>query len=175
MTSNVLWLPPWPGEPLQNICVRNDYGYVPVVVIAIWLFPHSWYITGFVAKVTRWVPLVEQKLLTYPEHINSSAVYSGIGVFCVVFCKLYFVPFVFFFFWPLCCLFFTVFIFTPLVSSSFSLIYFVIFNKLKMFKFQNQNSHPVQICYLIGDSGKFKMAERLSVYSMLLTLVCYYL
>jgi hypothetical protein len=96
MTSNVLWLPPWPGEPLQNICVRNDYGYVPVVVIAIWLFPHSWYITGFVAKVTWWVPLVEQKLLTYPEHINSSAVYSGIGVFCVVFCKLFFVPFVFF-------------------------------------------------------------------------------
>ena len=71
-------------------------------------------------------------------------------------------------------LWFTVLI-TPMVSSSFSLIYFVMLNKLKMFKFQNQNFHPVQICYLIDDSGKFKIAERLSVYSMLLTLVSYYL
>ena len=29
-----------------------------------WSFPHSWLITGFVTRLTRWVPLVEQELLT---------------------------------------------------------------------------------------------------------------
>jgi hypothetical protein len=32
---------------------------------------HSWLITGFVTKFTRRVPLVEQELLTFPEHLSS--------------------------------------------------------------------------------------------------------
>jgi len=34
-------------------------------------FPHSWFITGFVTRVTRWAPLVGQELLTLSEHMSS--------------------------------------------------------------------------------------------------------
>jgi hypothetical protein len=57
-------LPPWLGWPLWNICVTNDHGYVPLVVNTSRSFPHSWLISGFVTRLTRWVPLVEQELLT---------------------------------------------------------------------------------------------------------------
>ena len=53
---------------------------------------------------------MEQALLTHPEHLSSPPVFSGVYVtqsliFCVVFCRLLFVL-LYFFFWPLCCLFF---------------------------------------------------------------------
>jgi hypothetical protein len=41
------------------------------------ILPHSWYITGFLTSVTRWVPYVEQELLTLPDHLNSSIVLVG--------------------------------------------------------------------------------------------------
>ena len=68
-TSKVLRSPPWLGWPLWNICVTNDHGYVPLVVNTCRSFPHSWLINGFVDRVTRWVLLVEQELLTLPEHL----------------------------------------------------------------------------------------------------------
>ena len=37
-------------------------------------------ITGFVTRLIRWVPLVEQKLFTLPEHLSSPPVFSGIRV-----------------------------------------------------------------------------------------------
>ena len=43
-------------------------------------FLHSWPITGFVIRLTRRVPLVEQEQFTFPEHPNSVPVFSG---FCV--------------------------------------------------------------------------------------------
>jgi hypothetical protein len=43
-------------------------------------FPHSWLITGFVTRLTRWVPIVEQELLTLPEHLSSSPVINGVRV-----------------------------------------------------------------------------------------------
>jgi hypothetical protein len=43
-------------------------------------FPHSWLITGFVTRLTRRVPLVEQELLTLPEHQSSSPVFSVVRV-----------------------------------------------------------------------------------------------
>ena len=54
--------------------------------------------TGFVARVTRNVLLVEQELFTIPEHLGSSPVFSGVhGTpslgFCVMFCKSLFVLF----------------------------------------------------------------------------------
>jgi len=52
------------GWPLSNICVTND-------VNSPRSFPHSWLITGFVTRLTRRVPLVEQELLTLPEHPSS--------------------------------------------------------------------------------------------------------
>jgi len=89
-------------------------------------FPHSRLITGFVTRLTRRVPLVEQELHTLPEHPSSSPVFSGVRVTqslvlyvcfvdrCLSFCT--------FFFWPLCCLFFfdIRFLIAPLVSSNSS-------------------------------------------------------
>ena len=43
-------------------------------------FPHSWLITGFVTRLTRLVPLVEQELLILPEHLSSPPVCSGVRV-----------------------------------------------------------------------------------------------
>ena len=59
---------------------------------------YSWLITGFVTRLTPRVPLVEQELLTLPEHMRSV-------VFCVRFCRSLF-DFLSFFFCSLCCLFF---------------------------------------------------------------------
>ena len=69
-------------------------------------YPHSWLITGFVTRLTRRVPLVEQELLTLPEHLSSSPVLvvrvAQSLVFCVMCCISLFVLLSFF----LCCLFF---------------------------------------------------------------------
>jgi hypothetical protein len=62
--------------------------------------------TGFVTRVTRLVPYVEQELLTLPGHLSSLPVFSGVYVylvFCEMFCRLLLV-FLFFFVWPLYCL-----------------------------------------------------------------------
>ena len=59
ITLKVFRSPPWLGWPLWNICVTNDYGYVPLVVITSRFFPHSLIITGFVTRITRRAPLVE--------------------------------------------------------------------------------------------------------------------
>ena len=124
------------GWPLWNICVTNDHGYVPLVVNTSRSFPHLWLITGFVTRLTRRMPLVEQELLTLPEHLSSPPVFSEIRVnrslvlcVCFVDCCLSF--------WPLCCLFFfdiRVLIMSLVSSNSsyntlyFSLIYLLGFN-----------------------------------------------
>jgi hypothetical protein len=41
---------------------------------------HSWLITGFVTRLTRRVPHVEQELPTLPEHLSSPPVFSGVRV-----------------------------------------------------------------------------------------------
>ena len=80
ITSKILRSPPWLGWPLSNICVTNEHGYVPLVVNTSQFFPHSRLITGFVTRLTRRVPLVEQDLLTLPEHMSSPPVFSGVRV-----------------------------------------------------------------------------------------------
>ena len=114
------------GWPLWNICITNDHGYVPLVVNTSWSFPHSWLITGFVTRFTRRVPLVEQELLTLPEHLSSPPVsdevrVTGFLVLCVCFvdrCS----SFCTFVLWPLFCLFFfdIRILIAPLVSSNSS-------------------------------------------------------
>ena len=57
-------------------------------------FPYSWFITGFVTRVTRRVSLVEQELLT----MSSPSDFSGVRVarplvLSVVFCRSLFVIF----------------------------------------------------------------------------------
>ena len=60
--------------------LTNDHGYVLLVVNTSRSFPNSWLITGFVTRSTRRVPLVEQELLTHPEHMSSPPVLSGVRV-----------------------------------------------------------------------------------------------
>jgi hypothetical protein len=57
--------------------VTNDHGYVPLVVNTSRSFPHSLLITGFVTKLTRRVPPVEQELPTLLEHLSSPPVLVG--------------------------------------------------------------------------------------------------
>ena len=69
-----------------------------VFVITIKSFPHSWLIVGFVKRVTRRVPHVEQELLILPEHISSPLTFSGVRVawslvLCIMFCRSLFVLF----------------------------------------------------------------------------------
>jgi len=52
--------------------------YAILVVSTSRSFPHSWLITGYATRLTRRVPLVEQELLTLPEHLSSPLVFSGI-------------------------------------------------------------------------------------------------
>ena len=72
--------PPWLGWPFWNICVTNDHAYVPIVVNTSRSFPHSRLITGFVTRLPRRVPLVEQELPTLPEYLSSSPVCSEVRV-----------------------------------------------------------------------------------------------
>ena len=58
----------------------NDHGYVPLDVNTSRSFPHSRLITGFIIRLTRRVPLVEQDLLTLPEHMSSASVLTGVRV-----------------------------------------------------------------------------------------------
>ena len=93
---------------LRNICVTNDHGYVPLVGSASRSFPHAWLITGFVLRVTWLVSLAEQELVTLPENLNSSQVFSGVPVarslvVSVVFCRSLFVL-LSFFIWAQFCL-----------------------------------------------------------------------
>ena len=66
--------------PYTEYCVTNDHIYVLFVVITI---QSVWYllffisfpvmlcqITGFVTRLTRWMSLVEQELLTRPEYLS---------------------------------------------------------------------------------------------------------
>jgi hypothetical protein len=62
------------------VCVKHDHAYVPLVVNTSRSVPHSWIITGFVSRLTRRVSLVEQELLTFPEHLSSPSVLSDVRV-----------------------------------------------------------------------------------------------
>ena len=88
-------------------------------------FPHSWLVTRFMTRLTQRVTLVEQELLTLPEHLSSpsgfywSSCYSIFIVLCVCFgdCSLSFS------FWPLYCLSFALrILITPLVCSNSSYV-----------------------------------------------------
>jgi hypothetical protein len=72
--AKVLRSPPWLGWPhMEYLCHKW-----PQICSTC---PHSWLITGFVTRLTRRVPLVEQELLTFPpEHLSSHPVLSGVRV-----------------------------------------------------------------------------------------------
>ena len=62
---------------------------------------YLWLITRFVTRLTRQVPLVEQELLTLPENLTYSPIFSGVRVtlslsFMCKFCRSLFVLLSFF-------------------------------------------------------------------------------
>ena len=91
ITSKVLRSPPWLGWPLWNIWVINDHRYVPLVINTSRSFPHSWLISRFVTRLTRRVPLMEQELQTFLEHMSSHPVFSGVRVTRSLILCVYFV------------------------------------------------------------------------------------
>jgi hypothetical protein len=126
-TSTPLSMVFWPpthdiSNPLPMVCwppayllIRNEGGQNTMGVQftiqggqnTIWhrSFLHSWPITGFVIRLTRRVPLVEQEQITFPEHPSSVPVFNGVCVtrslvLCVCFVDhcLSFCPIL-----PLCC------------------------------------------------------------------------
>ena len=53
----------------------------PLVVNTSGSCPHSWLITGFVTRLTRRVPLVEQELLIFAGHLSSPPpIFSGVRI-----------------------------------------------------------------------------------------------
>jgi hypothetical protein len=85
-----------------GMSVTNDHGYVPLIVSTSRRFPHSLLITWFVTGATRQMSLVEQELLTFPEHPSFSRVCVARSlVFYVVFCRSLFVP-LSLLYWSLC-------------------------------------------------------------------------
>ena len=80
-----------------GICVTNDHENIVFVIVTIRSLPHSRLITGFVTRVIRHVPHVEQELFNHPEYISSHPHFSGVRVFFVMFCRSLLVILPFFF------------------------------------------------------------------------------
>ena len=54
--------------------VSHKHGFEAHFLLVVYTsrsFPYSWLINGFVTRLTRRVPLVEQELPTLPEHMSS--------------------------------------------------------------------------------------------------------
>ena len=64
---------------------------------------HSWFITGFVTRVPRWVPLMKQELLNRKKHMSLPLVFERFMllnlVSCVAFCESLFVFFLLVIIW----------------------------------------------------------------------------
>ena len=98
ITSKGLRPPPWLGYGTVTKHLCHKWPRICSIVNTFRSFPHSWLITGFVTRVTRRVPLVEQELITHPQHLSSPLVFSGVRVtrslvFCDKFCRSLFLIF----------------------------------------------------------------------------------
>jgi hypothetical protein len=83
ITTNVLSLNHGEVYSIQHYAkkfvseLRQVGGFLRVLVIISRSFPHSRLITGFVTRLTRRVPLMEQELLTLPKHLSSLRILMG--------------------------------------------------------------------------------------------------
>jgi hypothetical protein len=111
------------------MCVAMDFASVSTIFrLELANVPNSavMFVFHFIDAIFHSLPLLEQELFTLPEHPSSPPVFSGIRVtrslvLYVCFCRTLFVL-LYFFFWPLCCLFFFDIrvLIAPLVSSNSS-------------------------------------------------------
>ena len=65
---------------LTLVFIKVFTGYVRLVVKTSRSFPLLWLIIGFVTRLIRRVPLVEQELLSLPDHMSWTPVHSGVRV-----------------------------------------------------------------------------------------------
>ena len=64
--------------PFHNICIIDDRGYVPFVVVrTTFSFPLSSLFTWFLTRVTRRVALLKQELIVISVHLSSFLFFSG--------------------------------------------------------------------------------------------------
>ena len=104
----------------------------------------------YVVSFDRKVLLMEQELLTLPEHLSSPPVFIGVGVnrslaSCVMFCSLLF-DLSFFCIWLLCCLtFFNLrILLTTLVSSNSSYYASTLFMRILQLHSQNKSNETFE-------------------------------
>jgi hypothetical protein len=62
---------------MEYLC-HSDHRYVPLIESTSPAFPHSRLIIGFVTRLTRRVPLVDQYLQTILEHLSSTRSLVGL-------------------------------------------------------------------------------------------------
>ena len=78
------------------VVCTNDHGYVALVVNTSRSFPHFMTYHRICNQINTTGAIVEQALLTIPEHLSSAPVFSGVRVtrsLCVMFCRLLLVLF----------------------------------------------------------------------------------
>ena len=93
--QKLLTLPEHPSSPL--VCNKsNTMGATCMWSRNCLPFRNTWVHLWFVARVTRWVPHVEQELPTLPGYLSSSPIFRVVRVarslvLCLVFCRSMFV------------------------------------------------------------------------------------
>ena len=61
----------------QCLRIKTNWQFVKT---SLSYFSHLRLIIGFITRLTRWAPLVEQEPLTLPKHLSSPSVFSGVRV-----------------------------------------------------------------------------------------------
>ena len=82
-TKGSPWLS-WSHHFEGCICVTGGHGCVLLVMGTSQAFPYSWPIAGFVAGLTRRMPLVERELLALLERLSSCPVFGGVRVLLAI-------------------------------------------------------------------------------------------
>ena len=72
MVATMTWL-----TAMEYMC-HNDHRYVPLILSISRSFTHSRLIIGFVTRLTRRVPLVEQDLHNLQEYLRSTRSLVGL-------------------------------------------------------------------------------------------------
>ena len=112
-----------------------------------------------VTRVLRRMPLVEQELTTFPEHLCSPEIFSLVRVtrsiiLCAMLCRSLFVL-LYFFFWPMCFLSFDLLILiTPLVSANSSYLVLLLITRYK-----TKLSEPIHLSFDILFYSRLKLCS----------------
>ena len=112
-----------------------------------------------VTRVLRRMPLVEQELTTFPEHLCSPEIFSLVRVtrsiiLCAMLCRSLFVL-LYFFFWPMCFLSFDLLILiTPLVSANSSYLVLLLITRYK-----TKLSEPMHLSFDILFYSRLKLCS----------------